>query len=117
MFGAIQRLRGQDEGGWVVKKCMFCPRSGYKNCPRDFIMSDLGGAIWDPLKPTITSKIRHHLGTFPNIQFHKKTCPFAPCGYFLFFFNLHVKKICRSGKKVALKNSVVAQEKFSFVEK
>ena len=77
-------------------------------------MSDLGGVILDPL-PTLKSKIGHHLGTFPDIQFHKKLAP--SCGYFLFFFNLHVKKICRSGKKVALKNSVVAQEKFSFVEK
>ena len=31
-FGAIQYLRGQDEGGGG-RKCLFCPCSGYKNCP------------------------------------------------------------------------------------
>ena len=69
-------------------------------------MTDFGGVILNPLL-TLKSKIEHHLGTFP--------CPFV--WVFPIFFNLHVKKICRSGKKVALKNSVVAQKKFSFVEK
>ena len=33
-LGTIHYLRGQDEGGRGSKNIRFCPRSGYKNCPR-----------------------------------------------------------------------------------
>ena len=34
LYGGIQTLRGQDEGGRGSKNVCFCPRSGYKDCPR-----------------------------------------------------------------------------------
>ena len=42
-YGAIQQLRGQDEGGRGLKNVDFCPRSGYENCP---LREGGGGKKW-----------------------------------------------------------------------
>ena len=79
-------------------------------------MSDLEGAILDPL-PTIKGKIEHHLGTFPNIQFHKKNLPIRSLWVFPIFFQPPCEENLSFRQESCPKELCSAQEKFSFAEK